>query len=62
MHVKVSTLRRGSGLLRAVVFGGVHHVGKSGLGLLPSAGLETAVGVDPELFGLEVSAKPLVSD
>lgn len=33
--------------------GRVHHVGKSSLGLLPLARLETAVRVDPQLLGLE---------
>jgi hypothetical protein len=45
------SLRR---VLLAVELGGVDHVDKRGLGLLPLAGLETTVGVDPELLGLEV--------
>ncbi|KAK1242143.1 hypothetical protein MKX07_000129 [Trichoderma sp. CBMAI-0711] len=36
------------------ILGGGDHVGQSLLGLLPLAGLETAVGVDPELLRLEV--------
>ena len=42
------------GILGTEVLGGVDHVGQSLLGLLPLSGLETAVGVDPELLGLEV--------
>ena len=33
--------------------GGVHQVGEGSLGLLPLAGLKTAVRVDPELLGLQ---------
>jgi hypothetical protein len=42
-------------VLGTVELGGVDHVGKGLLGLLPLAGLETAVRVDPELLRLEVS-------
>lgn len=45
---------RGLVVLAAEELGGVDQVGKRGLGLLPLAGLETAVRVDPELLGLEV--------
>ena len=45
------SLRR---VLLAVELGGVDHVDKRRLGLLPLAGLETTVRVDPELLGLEV--------
>jgi len=41
-------------VLLAVSNGGVDHVGQGLLGLLPLAGLETAVRVDPELLRLEV--------
>lgn len=41
-------------MLLAVSNGGVDHVGKRLLGLLPLAGLETAVRVDPKLLRLEV--------
>jgi hypothetical protein len=40
-------------VLLAVELGGVDKVGQRSLGLLPLAGLETAVRVDPELLGLE---------
>ena len=40
--------------LRAVVLGSVDHMGQGTLCLIPGAGLEAAVGVDPELFGCEV--------
>ena len=43
-------------MLLAVRDGSVDHVGKRLLGLLPLAGLKTAVGVDPELLRLEVPA------
>lgn len=43
------------GVLLAVEFGSVDQVDQRGLGLLPLARLETAVGVDPELVRLEVS-------
>lgn len=42
------------GILLAVGLSGVDHVSQRGLGLLPLTGLETAIGVDPELVGLEV--------
>ena len=42
------------GVLGTVELGSVDHVGQSLLGLLPLAGLETTVGVDPELIGLQV--------
>ena len=38
----------------AVELGGVDHVDQRGLGLLPLASLQAAVGVDPQLVGLEV--------
>ena len=41
-------------MLLAVELGSVNHVDQRGLGLLPLPGLETAVGVDPQLLGLEV--------
>ena len=41
-------------VLVAVGNGGVDHVGQGLLGLLPLAGLETTVRVDPELLRLEV--------
>jgi len=41
-------------VLLAVSNGGVDHVGQSLLGLLPLAGLETTVRVDPKLLRLEV--------
>lgn len=41
-------------VLGTEVLGGSDHVGQSLLGLLPLAGLETAVRVDPELLRLEV--------
>lgn len=41
------------GVLGAEVLGSVDHVDKSLLGLLPLSGLETAVGVDPQLLRLE---------
>lgn len=41
-------------VLGAEVLGGSNHVAERRLGLLPLAGLETAVRVDPELVGLEV--------
>lgn len=40
-------------MLLAEELGSVHQVGESSLGLLPLAGLKTAVRVDPELLGLE---------
>lgn len=43
------------GVLLAVELGSVDHVGQRLLGLLPLTRLETAVRVDPELLGLEVS-------
>lgn len=42
------------GVLGTEVLGGGDHVGQSLLGLLPLAGLETAVRVDPQLLRLEV--------
>lgn len=42
------------GVLGTEVLGGGNHVSESLLGLLPLAGLETAVRVDPELLRLEV--------
>jgi hypothetical protein len=41
-------------VLLAVELGSVDHVDQGGLGLLPLTGLETAVGVDPELLRLQV--------
>lgn len=41
------------GVLGTEVLGGVNHVGKRLLGLLPLTGLETTVRVDPELLGLK---------
>lgn len=41
-------------VLLAVGLSSGHHVAERLLGLLPRPGLETAVGVDPELVGLEV--------
>jgi hypothetical protein len=46
-------------LLGAEVLGCVNHVDQGGLGLLPLASLETAVGVDPELIWAEVSRSTL---
>lgn len=42
------------GVLLTESLGGVNHVEQGSLGLLPLAGLETTVGVDPELLRLEV--------
>lgn len=42
------------GVLLTEVLGGIDHVGKSALDLIPFAGLETAVRVDPELVRAEV--------
>ena len=42
------------GVLLAERLGGRHKVGESGLGLGPLAGLQTTVGVDPELVGAQV--------
>lgn len=41
------------GVLLTEVLGSVDHVGEGTLDLVPLAGLETAVGVDPELLGAE---------
>lgn len=41
-------------LLATEVLGGVDHVDQSRLDLVPGTGLQTAVGVDPELLGTEV--------
>lgn len=49
-------------MLLAVGDGGVDHVGKRLLGLLPLASLETAVRVDPKLLRLEVSGQHVSSD
>ena len=50
------------GVLGAEVLGGVDHILKRLLGLLPLAGLETAVWVDPELLWLEVLEHLLDAD
>lgn len=54
----LSSLQRdGSGLLGvlgAEFLSRVHHVDERGLGLLPFSGLQTTVGVDPELIWTEV--------
>ena len=42
--------RLGLGVLLTEVLGGVDHLGQGTLDLIPLAGLETAVGVDPELL------------
>jgi hypothetical protein len=44
------TRHLGLGVLSAEVLGGIDHVGEGTLDLIPLAGLETAVGVDPELL------------
>ena len=41
-------------LLGAVVLGRINHVGECRLSLLPGTGLQSTVGVDPELLRLEV--------
>ncbi|KAF3806612.1 putative 5-methyltetrahydropteroyltriglutamate--homocysteine methyltransferase, partial [Colletotrichum gloeosporioides] len=48
------------GVLGAEVLGGVDHVGQRSLGLGPLAGLQTAVGVDPELLRAETVVKHLL--
>ena len=53
LYKQRSRLRRLAVLLTEEL-GGVDQVGEGGLGLLPLAGLETAVRVDPELLRLEV--------
>lgn len=52
-HPKLACCSRLFGVLGTESLGSADHVGQSLLGLLPLAGLETAVGVDPKLLRLE---------
>ncbi len=42
------------GILLPIKFGSIDHVGQRSFGLGPLTRLQAAVGIDPELIGLEI--------